>query len=87
MNFSIIDPKLNSLFQQELQLRDEEYIIQEYYFKFHELEHVIQFIVDEILSKGDDPFFKDSIADLHKKSIITNHPDFGNCYYFQLCKF
>lgn len=87
MHYSIIDPKSNTIFQQELQLRDEELIIQEYFFKFNELELVIQIIMSEILSKEDNPFFNDSIADLHKKSIITNHPDFGDCYYFQLCKF
>ena len=86
MHYSIINPKLNSKFQQELQLRDEELIIQEYYFKFHELEYIIQKITVEILSKGDNPFFNDSIADFHKKSIITNHPEFGDIYYFQLCK-
>jgi len=87
MYYSIIDPKLNSKFQLELQLRDEVLIIHDYYYDIKELEKVFNNILGDILDIDSNQYYDDPLVDIHRNSIISNNADYENSYYFQLCEF
>ena len=87
MNYSITNTKFNSVFQNQIQLADEELIVNEYYFDLNEIKNYFDFIMEQILDKNSYSIFEDSIVDYHLNSIDRIHNEFENCFYEQFCIF